>query len=131
MRRKTTELEQQLIKDNFKLTNKRYRGNHSEKVFYYEYQKCNEVIRLDRTRTKVIQVGIKNVDIELLSDIELEHLRINFWNLKNYAKELMSEQEKAVNFAKELYAEMQQDNTKKPMTFEELDELCKGEEKCR
>lgn len=58
MKRKITELEQKLLDNDYKLAGKQYSGKHSEKTYCYIYQNGNNAIKIDHTRTKVLDFSI-------------------------------------------------------------------------
>ena len=70
MKRKITELEENLIKNGWVLTEKHYEGKHSERTWFYEYYKnipsTNEhdsfgaIIYLNPKRDKIVNYGIFN-----------------------------------------------------------------------
>lgn len=63
MKRKITEIEQKLLENDYYLLGKQYSGKHSEKTQYFIYINGNNVIKLDYTRTKVIDFGLGNLNI--------------------------------------------------------------------
>lgn len=91
MKRKTTALEEILIKSGFKLTSKFYTGNKSEKTYCYLYQKEMDQqitynICLNYKREQVIKFGIPNITLGFLDDEELKHIHIMFISLRNFVE---------------------------------------------
>lgn len=58
MKRKITDLEKALIENSYVLVAKQYSGKHSEKTQCYIYQNGNNAIKIDYTRTKVLDFSI-------------------------------------------------------------------------
>ena len=58
MKRKITELEKTLLENSYVLVAKQYSGKHSEKTQCYIYQNGNNAIKIDYTRTKVLDFSI-------------------------------------------------------------------------
>lgn len=96
MERKITELEQRLIGNGYRLTNKQYGGRKSEKTLYYDYEKKTldniQFVRLDSKREKVLATGIRNYFNERLTRVEVEGIKITLLNIEhdiNYDNEEM------------------------------------------
>lgn len=95
MKRRITELEEKLLKDNWQLVLKRYGGKRSEKTKSYEYHKdlqgfCH-IIVLDKTRENIIKYGIGEIFIKYLTEEEHLKLRKLFLDLKVYVETLKCE----------------------------------------
>lgn len=58
MERKTTELEQKLIANGFELTQKKYKGKHSERIASYLYTKGYLFVVLNPKRDMVLDYGV-------------------------------------------------------------------------
>ena len=102
MKRKTTELEQKLIDNGWKLINKTYSGKHSEKTDHYEYFKMEtlstqninygQIIKLNAKRTEIIDFGLLKVTCDLLNETTLITLRIMLANLRSFVNEITMEE---------------------------------------
>lgn len=98
MKRTITDLEQKLINDGWQLVLKRYQGKHSEKTLCYEYHKTSDlrnnnktyeqVIKLDKKRSQIVQYGINNVQVDFLDNEELTLIRFLFLELRHYVEKL-------------------------------------------
>lgn len=93
MERKTTALEQTLIKSEFKLTSKFYMGKKSNKTYCYLYQKEMDRgiiynICLDYKREKVIKYGIPDIAIGFLDEEKLKYVHTMFLALRNFVEGL-------------------------------------------
>ena len=144
MKRKITELEQKLINDGWCLAIKRYTGKHSEKILCYEYHKTSDlrndnktydqIIKLDQKRSQIVDFGIANLVIDFLNDQELCLIRFLHLELKHYVERLSQRELRPIEpilnkpsdsdwEKNEFYIEKAE-----PLTFEQLDELCKEKE---
>ena len=72
MERKTTELEQKLVRYGFELTQKKYTGKHSERIASYLYTKGYLFVVLTPKRDKVLDYGIIPINNVLLIGKELK-----------------------------------------------------------
>lgn len=92
MKRKTTDLETRLIKDEWYLESKRYSGKHSEKTKCYVYRKTiegnNNVIILDKKRNKIVKYGIDNINIDFVDKETLYYVHKAYLELKEYVQTL-------------------------------------------
>jgi len=148
MKRKVTELEQQLIQNGWYLTNKRYVGKHSEKILCYEYHKTSDLrndnktydlfIQLDQKRSQIVKYGVANLFVERMGSDELMVIRFLFLELRHFVERLTKAREPrpinpilneptSVDWAEtnELVAEK---SKPLPLTPEQLDELCQEKE---
>ena len=101
MKRKITDLEQQLINDGWCLAIKRYTGKHSEKTHRYEYHKTSDIrnngkcyeqiIELDQKRSQIVNYGIANIPINYLDREELDLIRFLFLELRHYVERVEQE----------------------------------------
>ena len=101
MKRKITDLEQQLINDGWCLAIKRYTGKHSEKTHRYEYHKTSDIrnngkcyeqiIELDQKRSQIVNYGIANIQINYLDREELDLIRFLFLELRHYVERVEQE----------------------------------------
>lgn len=82
MKRKTTDLEQRLINNGYRLTTKEYGGRKSEKTLCYIYEKGEQYVRLNYKRNMVLSLGISNYSCKRLTKVELESLRIKLYNIE-------------------------------------------------
>lgn len=91
MKRKITNLEQQLINDGWYLAIKKYTGKHSQKVYCYEYHKTidnyDHVIALDTKRENVVKYGINDVKIDFLGKEALAQAHLLYMKLRDYVNE--------------------------------------------
>lgn len=143
MKRKITSLEQKLIENGWCLTNKRYKGKHSEKTLSYEYHKTSDlrndnkvydqVIILDQKRSQIVNYGIKNVYFDFFGDQELCLLRFLHLELRHFIEKLTVREPREIkpllNQPSENEWELKEKANVTPLTPEELDELCKEKEK--
>ena len=93
MKRTRTLIEQKLQQDGFILTSKWYCGKHSEKTFYYTYQKeldrgYSYLIHLNYKRNKIVKYGIPNVNLGFVSEETLNYLHDLFLKLREYVEEV-------------------------------------------
>lgn len=72
MERKTTELEQKLLKNGFELTQKKYTGKHSERIASYLYTKGCLFVVLTPKRNEIIDYGVIPLNNVLLIGKELK-----------------------------------------------------------
>lgn len=151
MKRKVTELEQNLIDDGWCLTTKRYTGKHSQKILCYEYHKTSDLrndnktydlfIQLDQKRSQIVKYGIANLFVERMSSDELMIVRFLFLELRHYVERLTKENDDVIgtllHTAKKLGEiadgfvpdiELDEKQELAPMTPEQFDELCKEKE---
>ena len=82
MKRKVTDLEQRLINNGYRLLVKYYGGKKSEKTIAYLYVKGDAFIRLDQTREKVLSCGLRNVNVDYLTKLGLDELRLRLYNVE-------------------------------------------------
>lgn len=132
MKRKITELEQKLLDNGWNLTNKVYTGKHSEKTDYYEYRKIadlrnegkeyEQIIKLDLKRSKIVSFGVGNVNIYYLNDDELLFIRTLYFQLSHFVNLISKPKKEESTTIFDPYDNYNIEE-KKPMTFEELDEL--------
>ena len=132
MKRKITELEQKLLDNGWNLTNKVYTGKHSEKTDYYEYRKIadlrnegkeyEQIIKLDLKRSKIVSFGVGNVNIYYLNDDELLFIRTLYFQLSHFVNLISKPKKEESTTIFDAYDNYNIEE-KKPMTFEELDEL--------
>ena len=87
MNRKITELEQRLINNGYRLSHKQYGGRHSEKTLSYYYVKNDQFVRLDYKREQVLSLGLTNYQCRELTRMELEGLKLRFYNIEQDIKE--------------------------------------------
>ena len=133
MRRKITDLEQELITHGYRLTHKVYDGKHSEKILSYVYCKDDQSVALDYKREKVIDFGLWNVNFNYLSKQDLITINQRFKRLNDFVAFLtepsiidtLMETAETLNDIVEGFATYKKNE---PMTFEEMDELCKEKE---
>ena len=118
MKRKTTELEQRLINNGYRLTKKVYGGRKSEKTLYYYYEKDNAFIKLDYTREKVLSVGLSNYSCKEFTRMELEGAKLSIGSIEY---DINHDIEKECE-------EMVKCDGVVPMTFEELDQASEESE---
>ena len=131
MKRKITNLEQELINSGWILTTKKYMGKHSNKIYCYEYHKTSDlrndnktydqIIMLNQKRTQIVDYGINNVYVDFLNDQQLCVLRFLHLELKHFVDRLIEKKPLIVNVPNSEYDEQQEVS---PMTFEEMDMLC-------
>lgn len=81
MKRKTTELEQRLINNGYRLTKKQYGGRKSEKTLFYVYEKGEQFVKLDYKRENVLSLGISEFH-QPITKLELESLRLKLYNIE-------------------------------------------------
>ena len=103
MKRKITHLEQYLIANGWYLATKRYSGKHSEKTLSYEYHKTSDlrndgktyeqIIKLDQKRSKIVDYGIKNVNIEFLNSDELLFVKSLYLSLQLFVEKITNKNE--------------------------------------
>ena len=134
MKRKITDLEQQLIEDGWCLTIKRYTGKHSEKTHRYEYHKTSDIrnngkcyeqiIELDQKRSQIVNYGIANIQINYLDRDELDLIRFLFLELRHYVERLTKVEESKVASVNVPNSELDEKQELPPMTPEQFDELC-------
>ena len=139
MKRKITDLEQQLINDGWCLTIKRYTGKHSEKTHCYEYHKTSDIrnngksyeqiIELDQKRSQIVNYGIANIQINYLDDAELTLIRFLFLELRHYVERLSKVEEPKAASVNVPNSELDEKQELPPMTPEQFDELCQEMEK--
>lgn len=88
MKRKTTNLEQKLIANQWYLALKTYAGKHSDKTLKYEYHKnvdgLDYVIALDKTRENIIKYGISGIYVNFLDKDELLNLHNKYLELRDF-----------------------------------------------
>ena len=129
MKRKITELEQKLLENDYYLLGKQYSGKHSEKTQYFIYINGNNVIKLDYTRTKVIDFGLGNLNIGAsLDKTTLLVLNTKFKALNEFVASLCPQKEETSLKSPVLEGETLSNASGK--TFEQRDEenLEKGSE---
>ena len=151
MKRKTTELEEILIKDGWQLVLKRYVGKRSEKTLCYEYHKTSDIrnesktfdqiIKLDQKRSQIIDYGIANIQIDYLDREELDFIRFLFLELRHFVEKLngvvvkgwyqhkLTEDKGAIIPINVPNSELDERQQLPPMTPEQFDELCEEMEK--
>lgn len=116
MERKTTELEQRLIGNGYRLTNKQYGGRKSEKTLYYDYEKhtptANQFVRLDSKREKVLACGLKDYSCKALTRIEVEGIKIIIRNIEDDIKRDYEEMVK-VEPTKGTFEQLDEENVEK------------------
>ena len=109
MKRKITDLEKQLIADGFVLSFKQYHGKHSEKTLSYTYIKDNWIIKLDKTREKILGFFLND-----------------FHSLNSYVSNLIDPPSKPTFVPVSEYDESEEIPT--GLTPEQFDELCQEKE---
>jgi len=121
MKRKITDLEKQLIADGFVLSFKQYHGKHSEKTLSYAYIKDNWVIKLDKTREKVLGFTLNDLDYAALIKLNQD-----FHELNSYVSNLIDPPKKPTFVPVSEYDESEEIPT--GLTPEQFDELCQEKE---
>ena len=86
MKRKTTDLEQRLINNGYRLSHKQYGGRHCEKTLSYYYVKGDHFVRLDYKRETVLSLGLIDYHCKELTRLEIEGLRIVLYNIEQDTK---------------------------------------------
>lgn len=121
MKRKITDLEKQLIADGFVLSFKQYHGKHSEKTLSYTYIKDNWIIKLDKTREKILGFFLNDLDYAALIKLNQD-----FHSLNSYVSNLIDPPSKPTFVPVSEYDESEEIPT--GLTPEQFDELCKEKE---
>ena len=122
MKRKITDLEKQLIADGFVLSFKQYHGKHSEKTLSYTYIKDNWIIKLDKTREKILGFFLNGLDYAALIKLNQD-----FHSLNSYVSNLIDPPSKPTFVPVSEYDESEEIPT--GLTPEQFDELCQEKEK--
>ena len=126
MKRKITDLEKQLIADGFVLSFKQYHGKHSEKTLSYTYIKENWIIKLDKSREKVLGFYLNNIYVDLLDYSTLIQLNQDFHTLNSYVSNLIDPPSKPTFVPVSEYDESEE--IPNGLTPEQFDELCQEKE---
>ena len=121
MKRKITDLEKQLIADGFVLSFKQYHGKHSEKTLSYTYIKDNWIIKLDKTREKILGFFLNDLDYAALIKLNQD-----FHSLNSYVSNLIDPPSKPTFAPVSEYDESEEIPT--GLTPEQFDELCQEKE---
>lgn len=121
MKRKITDLEKQLIADGFVLSFKQYHGKHSEKTLSYTYIKDNWIIKLDKTREKILGFFLNDLDYAALIKLNQD-----FHSLNSYVSNLIDPPSKPTFVPVSEYDESEEIPT--GLTPEQFDELCQEKE---
>lgn len=121
MKRKITDLEKQLITDGFVLSFKQYHGKHSEKTLSYTYIKDNWIIKLDKTREKILGFFLNDLDYAALIKLNQD-----FHSLNSYVSNLINPPSKPTFVPVSEYDESEEIPT--GLTPEQFDELCQEKE---
>lgn len=92
MKRKITDLEKALLENSYVLVAKQYSGKHSEKTQCYIYQNGNNAIKIDYTRTKVLDFSIGVVN-GIIDKTTLLVLNTKFKTLNEFVASLCPQKE--------------------------------------
>ena len=127
MKRKVTDLEQKLIQNDFRLLGKEYGGKHSQKTVSYIYQRGDEYIKLDHTRTRVIGFFFEHRTLTI-NQTTLLMLNAQFKGLNDFVSSLIETPKKVSGetLVNEIHDALDRELPQEklpPMTPEQLDEL--------
>lgn len=121
MKRKITDLEKALLENNYVLVAKQYSGKHSEKTQCYIYQNGNNVIKIDYTRTKVLDFSIGVVN-GIVDKTTLLVLNTKFKALNEFVASLSPEATEKGLKSPILEEDSETLSNTNGKTFEQLDE---------
>ena len=121
MKRKITELEQKLLENSYVLVAKQYSGKHSEKTYCYFYQNGNNAIKIDYTRTKVLDFFIGLVN-GIIDKTALLVLNTKFETLKEFVASLSPQNTEKCLKSPILEEDSETLSNANSKTFEQLDE---------
>lgn len=122
MKRRITDLEKKLLENGYTLTSKLYKGKHSEKTCCYVYKNGHNAIKLDYTRTNVIDFAVLVLFVDCAIDKVNLAIINNAYNLLNeFVNNLMPQDKKVIVVPN---SEIDERDELGAMTPEQFDELC-------
>lgn len=128
MKRKITDLEKKLLENGYILVGKDYSGKHSEKTNFYTYKSGSGVIKIDYTRTKVVDFALTGYFIVgVVSGRDLAILNSEYKELENFVTSLTNSYTKETTNVPN--SELDEREELGSMTPEQFDELCQEKEK--